>query len=67
MLIYQHGQTSAGDKKLSVHLAGGMLAAGYRGMVATMWSILDQHGPQIAEDLYAHLITPGERQKICVL
>ena len=52
-------QTSTGDGKLSeeaVHLAGGMLAAGYRGVVATMWSISDQHGPQVAEDFYARLI-----------
>ena len=34
-------QTSTGDEKLSeeaVHLAAGMLAAGYRGVIATMWS-----------------------------
>ena len=53
-------QTSTGDEKLSeeaVHLAAGMLAAGYRGVVATMWSISDQHGPQVAEDFYARLIS----------
>jgi len=53
-------QTSTGDEKLSeeaVHLAGGMLVAGYRGVVATMWSIEDQYGPQIAEDFYKHLIS----------
>ena len=34
-------QTSVGDKSLSeeaVHLAAGMLAVGYRGVIATMWS-----------------------------
>jgi CHAT domain-containing protein len=53
-------QTSTGDEKLSeeaVHLAGGMLAAGYRGVVATMWSIEDRYGPGIAEDFYKHLIS----------
>ena len=53
-------QTSTGDEKLSeeaVHLAGGMLAAGYRGVIATMWSISDLHGPQVAEDFYAGLIS----------
>ena len=53
-------QTSTGDEKLSeeaVHLAAGMLAAGYRGVVATMWSISDRHGPQVAEDFYARLIS----------
>jgi len=53
-------QTSTGDEQLSeeaVHLAGGMLAAGYKGVVATMWSIEDRYGPGIAEDFYQHLIS----------
>ena len=57
-------QTSAGDEKLSeeaVHLAAGMLAAGYRGAVATMWSIRDEYGPIIAEDFYSNLIQDSER------
>jgi len=52
-------QTSAGDEELSdevVHLAAGMLAAGYQGVVATMWSIKDQYAPQIAADFYSHLL-----------
>jgi len=52
-------QTSAGDEKLSdevVHLAAGMLAAGYRSVVATMWSIKDQYGPIVAKDFYAHIL-----------
>ena len=52
-------QTSTGDEKLSdeaVHLAAGMLAAGYRSVVATMWSIKDQYGPVIAEDFYTHIL-----------
>jgi CHAT domain-containing protein len=59
-------QTSTGDEKLSqeaVHLAGGMLAAGYRGVVATMWSIEDQYGPGIAENFYKHLINHGADNK----
>ena len=53
-------ETSTGDEKLSeeaVHLAAGMLAAGYRGVVATMWSISDRHSSQVAEDFYAKLIS----------
>ena len=53
-------QTSTGDEKLSeeaVHLAAGMLAAGYRGVIATMWSISDRYGPQVAEDFYLGLIS----------
>ncbi|RXW11831.1 hypothetical protein EST38_g14024 [Candolleomyces aberdarensis] len=52
-------QTSTGDHKLSeeaVHLAAGMLAAGYRGVVATMWSIQDKYAPEVAEDFYADLL-----------
>ncbi|KAF9530802.1 CHAT domain-containing protein [Crepidotus variabilis] len=52
-------QTSVGDKKLSeevVHLAAGMLTAGYQGVVATMWSIKDQYAPKIAEDFYEFLL-----------
>ncbi|KAF8157266.1 CHAT domain-containing protein [Crassisporium funariophilum] len=53
-------QTSTGDEKLSeeaVHLAAGMLAAGYEGVVATMWSIRDQYGPMVAEFFYDDLLT----------
>jgi CHAT domain-containing protein len=51
-------QTSTGNEQLAeeaVHLAGGMLAAGYKGVIATMWSIEDQYGPGIAEDFYKYL------------
>ena len=59
-------QTSTGDEKLSdeaIHLAAGMLAAGYRGVVATMWSISDRYAPQIAENFYSNLITHGEKSE----
>jgi len=52
-------QTSTGDEKLSeeaVHLAAGMLAVGYRSVVATMWSIKDQYGPKVAENFYKYLM-----------
>ena len=51
-------QTSTGEDGLSeeaVHLAAGMLAAGYRGVVATMWSIKDKFGPMVAESFYREL------------
>ena len=56
-------QTSAGAEKLSeeaVHLAAGMLAAGYRGVVATMWSIKDRYGPVVAESFYRYLLERGK-------
>ena len=51
-------QTATGDISLSdesVHLAAGMLLAGYRGVIATMWTISDTHAPQVAKDVYKHL------------
>ena len=59
-------QTSTGDQRLSeeaVHLAGGMLAAGYRSIVATMWSILDVYGPFVAERFYKSLLE-GVKDKV---
>jgi CHAT domain-containing protein len=32
-----------------------MLLAGYRGVIATMWSIKDSDAPRIADDVYSHL------------
>ncbi|KIM79026.1 hypothetical protein PILCRDRAFT_574232 [Piloderma croceum F 1598] len=52
-------QTAKGDKKLSeeaVHLAAGMLAAGYRSVIATMWSIMDEDAPVVACEVYSHLV-----------
>jgi CHAT domain-containing protein len=51
-------QTATGDARLpeeTVHLAAGMLAAGFRSVVGTMWSISDEDAPVIADALYANL------------
>ncbi|KAJ7495562.1 TPR-like protein [Mycena latifolia] len=51
-------QTATGSRNLedeSVHLTAGMLLAGYRGVIGTMWSIMDHDAPQVAGDVYAHL------------
>ncbi|KAJ7147811.1 CHAT domain-containing protein [Mycena crocata] len=51
-------QTATGAKELqeeSVHLAAGMLLAGYRSVVATMWTIMDGDAPKVAGDVYEHL------------
>ena len=56
-------QTATGDLKLAeeaVHLAAGMMFAGYGSVVATMWAILDKDGPVIADRVYAELLN-GER------
>jgi CHAT domain-containing protein len=57
-------QTTTGDENLSeeaVHIAGGMLLAGYRGVVATMWSIQDELAPEVTDEFYAHIIEEGKR------
>ena len=56
-------QTATGSEGLSdevVHLAAGMLSVGYRGVIATMWSISDLHAPTVANDVYAHLFKDRE-------
>jgi CHAT domain-containing protein len=47
-------QTSKGDLKLSEEVVH--LAAGYRGVVGTMWSISDLHGPEFATEFYQYLL-----------
>ncbi|KIJ31799.1 hypothetical protein M422DRAFT_185482 [Sphaerobolus stellatus SS14] len=55
-------QTAKGDAQLSdeaVHLSAGMLVTGFRGVIATMWSVGDQVAPQVARDVYKHLKQSG--------
>jgi CHAT domain-containing protein len=57
-------QTTTGDENLSeeaVHIAGGMLLAGYRGVVATMWSIQDDLAPEVTNEFYGHIMKDGEQ------
>jgi hypothetical protein len=52
-------QTAKGDSELpeeAIHLAAGMLMAGYGSVVGTMWSIRDDDAPIIAEKFYSYLI-----------
>jgi CHAT domain-containing protein len=52
-------ETSTGEEKLDnevVHLAAGMLAAGYRRVVGTMWEIRDSHAVDVANDFYSYLM-----------
>ncbi|KAF8549794.1 hypothetical protein OG21DRAFT_1420732, partial [Imleria badia] len=62
-------QTATGDKDLSdeaIHIAAGMLFAGYGGVVGTMWSISDRLAPLVAKDVYEQLFrndtTPDYRE-----
>lgn len=55
-------QTAMGDQKLpeeALHLAAGMLMAGYDSVVATMWSIADSDGPIVAKEFYRYLMNEG--------
>ncbi|KIJ30067.1 hypothetical protein M422DRAFT_187633, partial [Sphaerobolus stellatus SS14] len=55
-------QTAKGVEKLSdeaVHLSAGMLATGFGGVIATMWSVGDQVAPQVARDVYKYLKESG--------
>ena len=48
-------ETATGDKKLeeeAVHLAAGMLLAGFHGVIATMWTIEDAIAVEIADETY---------------
>ena len=51
-------QTASGDEDLcdeAIHIAAGMLFAGYGGVVGTMWSISDKLAPRVAKDVYEQL------------
>ncbi|CAE6450583.1 hypothetical protein ACGC1H_003968 [Rhizoctonia solani] len=56
-------QTATGDEKLpdeAVHLASGMLIAGYTSVIATMWSVVDSDAPQVADKVYSQLMEEGK-------
>ena len=55
--------TATGDEQLSeeaIHIAAGMLLAGYRGVIATMWSIMDNDAPRVTEQVYKSLLGDGK-------
>jgi CHAT domain-containing protein len=52
-------QTATGDEshpEEAIHLAAGMLLAGYRGVVGTMWAIQDDIAPYVADKVYAEIL-----------
>jgi CHAT domain-containing protein len=56
-------QTATGDEKLSeeaVHLAAGLMLAGYGSIVATTWSINDEDAPVIVGHIYTKLFSGTE-------
>jgi CHAT domain-containing protein len=60
-------QTAMGDADLaneSFHLGGGFIAAGFRGAIGTMWSMLDQDGPVLSEAVYTYLFRNGQEAQV---
>jgi len=56
-------QTAKGDERLpdeAIHLASGMLMAGYPSVIATMWSVKDCDAPLVADKVYAELMKGGK-------
>ncbi|KAG8711760.1 hypothetical protein FRC11_001919, partial [Ceratobasidium sp. 423] len=56
-------QTAMGDEKMpdeTVHLASGMLTAGYPSVIATMWSVWDKDAPFVADKVYSKLLKDGK-------
>ncbi|KZV64007.1 hypothetical protein PENSPDRAFT_589034, partial [Peniophora sp. CONT] len=55
-------QTATGDRRFpgeNLHLAAGLLHAGFGSVCATMWSIQDEDGPVVSEHFYATLLSDG--------
>jgi CHAT domain-containing protein len=48
----------------SLHLAGGMIFAGFKAAIGTLWSINDNDGPVIAAAVYSHVFKDGEQPAI---
>ncbi|CAE6383820.1 unnamed protein product [Rhizoctonia solani] len=56
-------QTAIDDQKLhseAVHLASGMLMAGYSSVIATMWSVIDEDMPYVVDKVYGQLMKEGK-------
>ncbi|EUC61298.1 aromatic di-alanine and TPR containing protein [Rhizoctonia solani AG-3 Rhs1AP] len=55
--------TATGDEKLpdeAIHLAAGMLMAGYSSVIATMWSPGDEDAVLVADEVYSKLMKDGQ-------
>jgi CHAT domain-containing protein len=60
-------QTAMGDANLvneSMHLAGGLIFAGFQAAVGTLWNIRDSDGPKVAETVYQQLFANGRSPKV---
>ncbi|VDC06893.1 unnamed protein product [Peniophora sp. CBMAI 1063] len=62
-------ETAVGDESIpeeSLHLAAGLLAVGFKGIIATMWSIQDADAPIIVEAYYRRLLELRTGDGTCV-
>ncbi|TDL20727.1 hypothetical protein BD410DRAFT_364571 [Rickenella mellea] len=60
-------QTATGDERRpeeAIHLAAGMLVAGYKGVIGTMWSIRDNDAPFVADKVYGQLLKDGKPSNV---
>ncbi|KAH7325452.1 CHAT domain-containing protein [Rhizoctonia solani] len=58
-------QTATGDRKLAdeaVHLASGLLIAGYPAVIATMWAVGDSDASFVANKIYQNLFKDGKME-----
>jgi len=60
-------QTAIGDANLvneSMHLAGGLIFAGFHAAIGTLWNTMDSDGPKMAETVYQWLFANGRSAKV---
>ncbi|KAF8072205.1 CHAT domain-containing protein [Lyophyllum atratum] len=60
-------QTASGDyiqPDEAIHLAAGLLFAGFNSIIGTMWSIKDDDAPQVAKKVYEHLFKDGKEPEV---
>ncbi|KAG9037156.1 hypothetical protein FRB95_006710 [Tulasnella sp. JGI-2019a] len=60
--------SAAGDKSTpdeAIHLAAGVLFAGFRSVIGTMWAMADEDRPTLAEEFYKYMFRNGPEAVDC--
>lgn len=60
-------ETAMGDTDMtneSLHLAGGMIFAGFKAAMGTLWAINDLDAPIVAKAVYSHLFRDGREPNV---
>lgn len=58
-------ETATGTETIpdeAIHLAAGLMSAGYHSVIATMWSITDRDAPVIADHVYSDLFSDTQAE-----